>query len=191
MRFASVLVTALIAAPLFAAERPAVFCEGRYALCIKAPCKPIVSRSGDRKYAIDEANCSCEVETGWSMGPGSCDERKPLTRDGRTYLISTYSNLFNESNFTLTCDSKETLWAWCYGSPCVVDEKDESKAICSCPVQTGKAKTLGGDCHKTSCKDIWSAASFAEDAFANKHFYDYMKEHGLKPPPNPPAKDCP
>ena len=191
MNRCSTVLLMFLAVPAFAAERPAVFCEGRYALCIKAPCKPIVSRSGDRKYAIEEANCSCEVETGWSMGPGSCDERKPATRGDRTYLISTYSNLFNESNQTLTCESKETVWAMCYGAPCVVDENDPAKAICTCPVKTGKAMTLGGDCRKTACRDIWSAGTPADDTFANNHFYKYMKEHNLQPPPLPPAKECP
>jgi len=178
---------------MFAAEpeRPALFCNERYALCIKAPCLPIVSRGSDGKYTVSQANCTCAVESGWSMGPGSCDDRKPVTRNGRTFLISTYSNLFNATNETLTCDNPDTVWALCYGAPCAIDEKDPSKAVCTCPLKTGKMKTLGGGCRTSACTSIWSAGTFAEDAFSNKHFYDYMKEHHLQPPPNPPAKDCP
>ena len=168
---------------------PDTFCKETYALCIKAPCKPIVTRNSDGSYSVKEANCLCVVETGWSMGPGSCESRKPVHQDGHTYLISTYSNFFNKTNMTLTCPSEETVWAWCYGSPCVVDEKDPSKSTCTCPVKTSKMQTLGGDCRKAECKTIWSAATPANNAFAKNEFYKYMKEHHL--PANPPAKDCP
>lgn len=203
-RCATVLfIAALVAVPLFGGDpplepssappemNPALFCEGRYALCIKAPCRPVVTRGTNGAYTIAEANCSCDVEVGWSMGPLSCDERKPVNQNGRMYLISSYSNLFNKSDLTLTCESESTLWAWCYGSPCAVDEKDSSKAICTCPVKTGKAQTLGGGCRTAACRDIWSAATTAGNAFANDYFYKYMKEHKLQPPPNPPARDCP
>jgi hypothetical protein len=125
------------------------------------------------------------------MGPGSCQERKPVVADGRTYLISTYSNYFNASNLTLTCPSESTLWAYCYGAPCVVDEKDPSKATCTCPVKTSKMKTLGGNCRLPACRSIWSAGTYADDKFANDHYFKYMTEHHYQPPPLPPAKDCP
>lgn len=105
--------------------------------------------------------------------------------------MSTYSNFFNKTSLTLTCPSQETVWAWCYGAPCSIDPKDPSKAICTCPVQTGPAKTLGGACRGDACTSIWSAASFAEDWFANNYFAYYMKKNDLQPPANPPAQDCP
>jgi len=189
----AILLLLLLATPLFAQDpqRQAVFCKEKYALCIKAPCLPIVTRGQDGKYTVSQANCTCAVESGWSMGPGSCDDRKPVTRDGRTYLVSTYSNLFNTTNKTLTCDKPDTPWAVCYGAPCTIDPKDPNKAVCTCPLSTGKMKTLGGDCRKTACTSLWSAATFAEYDFSNKHFYEYMKEHKLLPPPNPPATECP
>ena len=167
------------------------FCEGRYALCVKAPCRPVVSRAKDGTYSISEADCVCDVLSGWSMGPGDCDSRKPVKLDGHTYLVSTYSNFYNTTNLTLTCSSENTVWAWCFGQPCVIDEKDPTKAMCTCPVKTGKALTLGGGCRESSCKSIWSATTPANDAFANDYFYKYMTDHHLKPAPNPPAKACP
>jgi len=166
---------------------PAVFCEGQYALCIKAACSPIVTRNSDGTYSITQANCLCDVLDGWSMGPGTCRSRKPETVSGRTYLISTYSNYFNTKNANLTCDN--TTWAWCYGSPCVIDEKDPSKATCTCPVQTSKAILLG-NCKTSMCNGIWSAATVAENKFANEHFYQYGTDHNFQPPPNPPAPKC-
>src|SRR5262245_164201 len=173
------------------AEGPDTFCKGKYALCIKAPCKPIVTRDKDGTYSIQEANCLCEVESGWSMGPGSCESRIPHPHDGHLFLVSTYSNLFNKTNRALTCSSEDTVWAMCYGSPCVVDEKDPSKATCTCPVKAGEMKTLGGGCRQSACKSIWSAAKPAADAFANDEFYKYMKQNHPEVPVNPPAKDCP
>jgi hypothetical protein len=171
-----------------------VFCDGTYALCIKAPCSaiPTIDRLGN--YAVDYALCSCDLVQGWSMGPGACTDRtpvkKPLKKNGRTYLISTYSNSFNSSEKTLSCPS-DTLWAWCYGAPCVVDEKAPNKAVCTCPVQQGAAKTLGGNCQQSACSGIWSAATPAGDAFANQHYQSYMQKNQPSVPVNPPAAACP
>ena len=180
----------LLALPVITfAQGPDTFCKEKYALCIKAPCKPIVTRKADGTYEITEANCLCVVETGWSMGPGTCESRKPVHQDGHTYLVSTYSNLFNSTNKALTCSNDETVWAICYGKPCVVDDKDPDTATCTCPVKTSAMKTLGGECRQSACKTIWSAATYEAFKFANDEFYKYMKEHHL--PTNPPAKDCP
>src|ERR1700759_890335 len=65
----------------------ATFCEGAYALCIKAACAPIASTDG----TVDNALCSCEVVKGWSMGPASCSARMPVKKGSYTYLMSTYS----------------------------------------------------------------------------------------------------
>ncbi|HXO18792.1 MAG TPA: hypothetical protein VOA87_02580 [Thermoanaerobaculia bacterium] len=183
--------SALFAGAVRAASEQATFCQGTYALCIKAPCRPIPTLARLGTYAADYALCSCEVVQGWSMGPGACADRAPIQQGGRTYLISTYSNLFNDKEKTLSCDDPKTAWAWCYGAPCVVDEKDPKKAVCDCPVQTGPAKTLGGDCRKDACKSIWSAATPAGDAFANEHFYRTMQKEQPKWPANPPAAACP
>jgi len=170
----------------------ATFCNGPYALCIKAPCSPIVSRKkGDGTYSIEEANCTCDVLAGWSMGPGACDKRTPETVSGRTYLVSTYSNFYNKTNLTLSCPSSDEVWALCYGAPCVIDQKDPSKAVCTCPIQIGPSMTLGGNCRQDACKSIWSAATPSGNAFANSTYYKYMTDNGLQPPPNPPAKACP
>lgn len=173
-------------------ENPAaIFCQQTYALCIKAPCSPIVSRKDDGTFSIEQANCTCDVLPGWSMGPGPCDKRAPVTVSGRTYLMSTYSNFYNKTNLTLSCPSSDQVWALCYGAPCVVDEKDPSKSVCTCPIKIGPSMTLGGNCRQEACKSIWSAATPQADAFANNNFYNYMTNNHLTPPPNPPAKDCP
>lgn len=203
VRATALLVALLVATATFAAdpqptsatpssENPvAIFCEQTYALCIKAPCSPIVSRKGDGTFAIEQANCTCSVLPGWSMGPGPCDKRAPVTMNGRTYLMSTYSNFYNKTNLTLSCPSSDQVWALCYGAPCVVSEKDPSKSICTCPIRVGPSMTLGGACEQEACKGIWSAATPQADAFANNNFYNYMTANHLTPPPNPPAKDCP
>ena len=55
------------------------------------------------------------------------------SRGNYTTLMSTYSNRFNATNKTLSCSSTDTLWAMCYGAPCVIDSKDPNKASCTCP----------------------------------------------------------
>jgi hypothetical protein len=56
--------------------RPAEFCDGEYALCITAHCagSPVNGQIA----------CTCDVVKGWSMGPGSCESRKPVQKDGKT-----------------------------------------------------------------------------------------------------------
>jgi hypothetical protein len=173
-------------------QNQAVFCNATYALCIKAPCVPIPTMDRLGNFTIDSAACSCSVETGWSMGPGQCADRAPVTQGGRTYMISTYSNFFNNMhgtlNNTLACNSS-TPWAWCYGAPCVVDENSpENTATCTCPLQTGPMQTLGGNCTADNCKFIWSAATPAGDNVANELFAAYMQRNGYSH--NPPAALC-
>ncbi|HZD90169.1 MAG TPA: hypothetical protein VE224_08730 [Pseudolabrys sp.] len=87
--FAAFLALAALAAaptPSHAqSANQAVFCNGTYALCIKAPCVPIVTLDRLGNYYVDHAACSCEVEKGWSMGPGQCADRGPSrTSDARS-----------------------------------------------------------------------------------------------------------
>jgi hypothetical protein len=165
------------------------FCDGTYALCIKAPCSPIPTLDRIGNYYVEHALCECNVVQGWSMGPGSCPDRAPMEQNGRTFLISTYSNLYNAEEKTLACGD-DTTWAWCYGAPCVIDELDPTKATCTCPVETGPGSTLGGDCQPGACDGIWSAATPAGDVFANRHYYEWMKRHQPGVPVNPPAAAC-
>ena len=175
-----------------AVGRFTTFCNQSYALCIRARCVPGVRLTQSITYAQDTAVCECDMRQGWSMGPGSCDDRKvtldPVT--GNSYTISTYSNLYNAVDQTLVCPESRP-WAWCYGAPCVVDSKDPSKAWCTCPVTTSSYATLGGDCDRTSCSDLWSAATLVNDAFANNFFYNQVKKLDPNYPANPPAKQCP
>ena len=165
----------------------ATFCDGTYALCIKAPCTPIASANG----AFDSALCSCDVVKGWSMGPASCTARAPVQHGRYTFLMSTYSNLFNATNKTLSCSSAETEWAWCYGAPCVVDPSDPKKASCTCPVKQSAANTLGGDCRQGACDGLWSAATPQADVGAAAIFAAYMKKNNPTVPSLPPAEACP
>lgn len=167
---------------------PANFCSGTYALCIIAPCGlAIPTRDSAGEYELSQIPCSCDVVEGWNMGPGSCDSRKPVEKNGRIFLVSTYSNRYNSDNQVRTC-GESTLWAWCYGAPCVIDEKDPKKAICNCPVKQSVAN-LVGDCNPKMCDQIWSAATPAASCFANQYFYSWMNKNGHKNA-NPPAVKC-
>ena len=171
-------------------QNQANFCEGTYALCIKAPCSgiPMLDRLGN--YTIDRALCECDVVKGVSMGPGSCEDRALVKQQGRSYLISTYSNRYNDTNRTLSCQNPQTVWAWCYGAPCVVDEKNPDKATCTCPLMQGPASTLGGNCRQEACEGIWSAAVPQGDAFANQQFYQTAQQKYPRLQVNPPASAC-
>jgi hypothetical protein len=164
----------------------AKFCDGYYALCIKAKCTPTAPGS-------NQADCVCQVEQGWSMGPAPCtDPGRKLTSPpaAGTELMSTYSNLFNTSEHTLTCLDPKTQWAWCYGAPCKVDEKNPSTAICRCPICTSAASTLGGSCTRANCRELWSAATPKDDKFANNFYYEFLTTTKKDPQAPPPATRC-
>jgi len=173
-------------------KNQAVFCEGTYALCIKAHCTPIPTIDRLGNYSYREVSCTCEIENGWSMGPGQCGDRIPVKSGHFVYMISTYSNLFNATNATLSCDSDNTKWALCYGAPCVADERaveaGKGDVACTCPIRESKMRTLGGDCAQESCSTLWSAATPEADTFANQHFAEFMQQHGY--PHLPPAQMC-
>jgi len=173
-------------------ENQAVFCEGTYALCIKAPCTPIPSIDRLGNYTYDRAACACQIENGWSMGPGQCGDRIPVKNGHLIYMISTYSNLFNETDAALTCDKDNTTWALCYGAPCVADERNvkEGKGLvtCTCPLKQSRMRTLGGDSNTAACESIWSAATPEAFDFANQHYAEFMRQHNY--PHNPPANMC-
>jgi hypothetical protein len=150
-----------------------------WALCIKAPCSKTPDANG--LYP-----CQCLMQSGWNLGPNSCEERAMS-------LTSTYANNFNAYSATVSCPAKTTQWAWCYGAKCEPDPKDPSKAICKCPLQTSPAvilvnRELCTDPQKV-CGMLWSAAFPAESQFANENFFSFMKEHGMIA--NPPAPACP
>jgi hypothetical protein len=158
---------------------PAVMCNtAAYALCIKAPCE---KKSPDDKDVV----CECIMQSGWNLGPGSCEERAKT-------LTSTYSNNFNPYSATISCPSG-TKWALCYGAKCVRHPNDPSKAICKCPVLDKPMVVLisRDKCGDPSnvCGVLWSAATPEENQFANEHFYTWMTEHGMSA--NPPAPACP
>lgn len=188
-----IFAAALIVLPVMASGAKAqqlgkpIFCNGTYALCIKAACKTIMKNGKPTKFA----NCECEVRTGWSMGPQSCTKRQPVVRHGKTYVISTYSNLYNKTHQTMSCSGSSQQWAWCYGKPCVVDSADKSKTTCKCPIFQSAMQTLGGDCGTKGggCNGLWSAAKPRADNAANKIFAAYMTKNHY--PHNGPAGFCP
>lgn len=185
----AVITLAVLPTPALAQTPANVFCEGTYALCIKAPCQLIPVHGEANAVTTDRASCACDVVQGWSMGPAPCGDREK-TVAGRTYLMSTYSNRYNREHKTLFCESQDTMWAWCYGAPCLVDEQNPKLAHCNCPVRQSPAMTLGGDCKTERCKFVWSAATPEDDAIANQNFYKYMTENHPDWPAQPPAVSC-
>jgi hypothetical protein len=168
-----------------------IYCKGKYALCDRALCKPILGSNARDATKFDVVVCACPVKVGWSVAPKSCDKREPVTHDGLTFLISAYSNNLNPNHSTLTCNDPATTWADCYGAYCVVDPRDPDRASCTCPLKKGAMATLGDDCQQKSCGLIWSAADIQLDKTADAQFYAYVKKNDPGYPVNPPAAACP
>jgi hypothetical protein len=91
----------------------AVFCEGTYALCIRAPCVAIPTMDRLGNYSIDKALCSCEWRKVGRWGPVPARTAPRFSNMAVPIRISTHSNRFNDTHRTLTCSDPKTSWAWC------------------------------------------------------------------------------
>ncbi len=179
------------AAPPAAKEPAQTFCQGPYALCIEAACSPIPTRGPEGRVTVDRALCSCDVVSGWSMGPTPCAERAEKVEGTKTFLTSAFSNLYSARSRVLSCPSASQEWAYCYGAPCVADPRDPKKALCDCQVRTGPAKILGGNCRPDACNQLWVGATPAADGFAGPYFYETLWKEHPEVAVNTPAKACP
>jgi len=159
----------------FAATHKGVICKGMYAICASAPCNPIPGH-------IKKALCQCKVVSGSSFGQTSCNYRKPTKiAYNLTQIISTYSFADAEKNPVMACPTG-TPWTNCLDAKCIIDPKEPSKAVCTCPiVTTGKYVTYGGKCSTPTCKNtIWSGATQQSFEKANQILMHALKI--TKPP---------
>jgi len=158
--------------PSTASLRAGTVCNNTFALCNMAPCVLIPTQPLMLQYDAPFALCSCTVLTTWNIGPGSCTDRNPkkMGKNGRTYLLSTFSNAFNNKAKALECaGANKGPWTNCYGAPCVIDSSDSSKAVCTCTVEPASSfDTFGGGCDKTQCKRLWSGSSLGLTLFGSK-----------------------
>ncbi len=101
-----------------------IVCESTYALCTTAQCAPI-------EEGQETVFCDCDVKTGYSVGSTPChgaiDSPEGKQIVSRYYPIKSYA----------AC-SNDRPWAWCYDRPCIVDEDDPAKAVCSCNIVKGE-----------------------------------------------------
>ncbi len=103
-----------------ATKPTSIVCESIYALCTTAKCTPIEEGQGT-------VFCDCEVKTGYSVGGTPCHE--PVDSPEGRQIVSRYYPIKSYA----AC-SNDRPWADCYDRPCIVDEGDPAKAICSCNV---------------------------------------------------------
>ena len=140
-----------------------VICNQEYVLCTSAPCIP------DPRHP-DYAICSCVVEKGESIGYKSCEERAPKEVKFKVkQLISTFSFEQFKTKKSLTC-AKGIPWTNCVDSPCTVNPRDPSQAICSCKILNEQSfLTFGGNCEVKNCENgFWSGATIEADSSLRK-----------------------
>lgn len=95
-------------------------CNSKYALCTTAKCTPIAGKEG-------WASCTCSVMTGYSAGTKPCKKIKDTSKG---QLI--YSRYYPIKNYVRCSNNRP--WAWCLDSPCIIDKKNPSKAMCMCSI---------------------------------------------------------
>ncbi|HKH44024.1 MAG TPA: hypothetical protein VKM72_05105 [Thermoanaerobaculia bacterium] len=163
-------------------------CEGTYAICDAALCTPLAAQkgpAGSKSVQPTTAVCTCEVKKGRNLGPGPCDNRIPSGPNGE-YIMSTYSYARKDPYLTCPKGNARTV---CFGYPCIIDQKDPSRAHCTCPItyDSVEFKTQGGGCNVANCsKDLWQGGTPDEYKIINEMF---TKATGEQSPPDCPAVD--
>jgi len=158
-----------------------IICDNEYALCTSAPCVP------DPSNPDSKAICSCEVNKGKNFGMSKCEARTPVTdSNGVTKAVSTYSFAQASTKPVLSCPVGKP-WTNCLDQPCIIDQMNPLKAICTCEIERYQPfLTYGGDCNVLTCDNAyWSAAT--SEAF-NQGSLELIKTMGLK---EIPAEYCP
>lgn len=130
-------------------------CDNEYVLCTSAPCVP------DPSNPDSKAICSCDVNKGENFGMSQCEARTPVTdSNGVTKALSTYSFAQASSKSVLSCPVGKP-WTNCLDQPCIVDQMNPLKAICTCEIVRDQPfVTYGGECNVLTCDNAyWSAAT--------------------------------
>jgi hypothetical protein len=165
-----------------------VFCNQKFALCDSALCHAIPMMPLLGTISTTTSLCTCEVVDDWSLGPGSCEARKAYQSLGITYLFSSYSNYLKKPSMKFLHCPKPITWAWCLGSPCLVDPNNPKQAYCTCPLATSEMFTLGGGCDTQNCNLLWSAAPPSASG-TTEFFYERVKNMTGKV--MKPVENCP
>jgi hypothetical protein len=157
------LLIAIAPAVAAAAGPHFIVCKSTYALCTTAPCKPIPGR----KKVV---SCQCDVETGYSAGMKTCEEKKTgegLKLRSRYYPITSYARCTNGRP-----------WAACLDVPCTVEKNDPSHALCRCEVAAAQGPYVivnaDGKYNDSSCTTgMYSSATVVQvdevTAFLKSH----------------------
>jgi hypothetical protein len=102
-----------------------------------------------------------------------------------TKALSTYSFAQAPTKPVLHCLEGKP-WTDCLDQPCIVDQMNPLKAICTCKIVRDKPfETFGGDCNSLTCDTgYWSGATLGSYVGASK---ELMKAFGLE---DEPARYC-
>jgi hypothetical protein len=158
-------------------------CTGTYAICDAALCTPLAAQEGppgSKSVKPTTAVCTCGVVQGPNLGPGPCENRIP-SGPNNEYIMSTYSYALKNPYLSCPQGNARTV---CFGYPCVIDQKDPTRAHCTCPIKYDSEafKTQGGDCNVASCSNgLWQGGTPNEYKIINEMF---TKATGEQPPPD-------
>lgn len=123
-------------------------CNSKYALCTTAKC----SLANDKEKLV---SCKCDVKTGYSAGTKPCET---VEHTSKGQLI--YSRYYPIKSY-VKC-SNERPWAWCLDSPCWIDKKNPSKAMCACSLVKNKGDYIivtDKYADATCTSDLYSSAT--------------------------------
>ncbi len=125
-------------------------CNQPFALCTTATCVPSTTNP-------NISVCKCVMQTGYSVGFKSCEERAQKGNKVR----SDFSAMNVNPSFRILTRPSGAPWANCVDVECEIDPLNPAMALCQCvTVRTGPSFTFGGGCDPANCTStIWSGAS--------------------------------
>lgn len=160
-------ISALLMSTMSVQADDFTLCEGSYALCTSAKCKPVGGKEGT-------VACACEVRSGYSAGQNNCKQAKE-TNEGKQVQSRYYPVK------SLSICANDRPWANCLGKPCTVDKNDPRKATCFCSTEKGKGPyVIVGDRYtpQTCTTGIISSATVVN----NKGITKFLKSTGKLEP---------
>ncbi|HEV2991418.1 MAG TPA: hypothetical protein VG759_23485 [Candidatus Angelobacter sp.] len=162
-------------------------CEGTFALCTEATCKPMMKNGN-----IASFSCDCKVQKGYSVGfngPKNRNSCQSIPHDGPTLKQKVPSRYSPITSFVAYTNNRP--WAQCLDAPCVVDhvdENDSSKgtAKCLCPKTTASPYgyiPADGQYSRSGCEDKYISSATVANIVVVTQFLTTPAGKNLPPSP--------
>jgi hypothetical protein len=156
---------------------PFAVCQGTFALCTKATCKPVIRKTAGSEEEVG-FSCACSVQVGYSVGQNvpkknPCQSVPTAAPSVGQEVPSRYSPIKSY----VACTNKRP-WAWCLDARCKVTSVDPNNpstgtATCACGIATGAPYVYvpaDGQYSQTGCTKEYISSATTDDVYQVTEF---------------------